>query len=217
MWIVNVIDNKGLSSIYVHVYLLVVIKVITVIIITIITFRVRHSGSEMYIGHMHLCVCVSLSLTAFPCYCTDPDVTWGNCRGCPLVVHYWVDLQLVHGFRCYDNIAPNAKCQRVLVLALWLVELHNIMMMIVIILSNSRCSRPGVIIRREIMLNLRVSAATGTTKAQTGRVKLLEYCWYFSRFIRGNSSLYLGGSETECGADAKFCIVHEGDGLHGSL
>jgi len=39
----------------------------------------------------------------------------------PLVVHYWADLQSVHGFRCYDNIAPNAKCQRVLVLALCLV------------------------------------------------------------------------------------------------
>jgi len=24
----------------------------------------------------------------------------------------------VHGFRCYDNIAPNAKCQRVLVYSL---------------------------------------------------------------------------------------------------
>ena len=23
----------------------------------------------------------------------------------PLVVHYWADLQSVHGFRCYDNIA----------------------------------------------------------------------------------------------------------------
>jgi len=31
------------------------------------------------------------------------------------------DLQSVHGFRCYDNTAPNAKCQRVLVLALCLV------------------------------------------------------------------------------------------------
>jgi len=41
--------------------------------------------------------------------------------GGPLVVHYWADLQLVHGFRCYDNIAPNAKCQRVLVLTLCLV------------------------------------------------------------------------------------------------
>ena len=31
-------------------------------------------------------------------------------------MHYWADLQSVDGIRCYDNIAPNAKCQRVLVL-----------------------------------------------------------------------------------------------------
>jgi len=37
-----------------------------------------------------------------------------------IVVHNWVDL---HGFRCCDNIAPNAKCQRVLVLTLRLVTL----------------------------------------------------------------------------------------------
>ena len=37
-------------------------------------------------------------------------------------MHYWADLQSVHGFRCYDNIVPNAKCQRVLVLALCLVS-----------------------------------------------------------------------------------------------
>ena len=53
----------------------------------------------------------------------DTDVTGGNGRGAPLVVHYWADVQSVHGFRCYDNIAPNAKCQRVLVLALCLVSL----------------------------------------------------------------------------------------------
>ena len=23
---------------------------------------------------------------------------------CPLVVHYWADLESVHGFRCYDDI-----------------------------------------------------------------------------------------------------------------
>ena len=42
-----------------------------------------------------MCVCLSvyLSLAAFPYYCTDPDVTWKNGRGCPLVVHYWPDLQ----------------------------------------------------------------------------------------------------------------------------
>jgi len=85
----------------------------------IITFRMRHSRGKMYIGHVRLCVCPSL--TAFPHYCMDPDVTWGNGRECPVVVHYWADLQSVHGFRCYDNIAPNTKCQRVLVLALWLL------------------------------------------------------------------------------------------------
>jgi len=81
-----------------------------------VTFRVRRSRGEMYIGHGRLCVC--LSLAAFPHYYTDPDVTWGNGRGSPVVTHYWADLQSVHGFRCYDNIAPNAKCQRVLIFAL---------------------------------------------------------------------------------------------------
>jgi len=27
-----------------------------------------------------------------------------------VVVHYWADLQSVHGFRCYDNTTQNAKC-----------------------------------------------------------------------------------------------------------
>jgi len=66
--------------------------------------------------------CVCLSLAAFP-YCrTDLDVTWGNGRECTLVVRYWVDLQSVRGFRCYDSIVPNTKCQRVLVVALCLVD-----------------------------------------------------------------------------------------------
>jgi len=60
----------------------------------------------MHIGHARLSVCLSvyLSLAAFPHYCTDSDVTWGMVGGCSLVVHYWADLQSVHGFRCYDNI-----------------------------------------------------------------------------------------------------------------
>jgi len=60
-------------------------------------------------------MCLCLSLAAFPYYCTNLRVTWGNGRGCPLVVHCWVDLlvhcwadlQSVHGFCCYDNIAPD--------------------------------------------------------------------------------------------------------------
>jgi len=64
---------------------------------------VRHSRGEKYIGHSRLCVYVCLFITAFPHYCTNPDVTWRNGRGCPLVVHYWADLQSVHGFCCYGN------------------------------------------------------------------------------------------------------------------
>ena len=73
----------------------------------------------MYIGHGRLSVC--LSLATFRHCCMDPDVSWGNGRRCPLVVHCWADLQS-HGFLCHDNIAPNAKCQRVLVRTLCLVH-----------------------------------------------------------------------------------------------
>jgi len=68
-----------------------------------------------------VCVSVCVSLAAFQHYCADPDITWGNDRGCLLDVRCWADLQSVHGFRCYDNIAPNAKCQLVLILAVCLV------------------------------------------------------------------------------------------------
>jgi len=51
----------------------------------------------------HVCVPVCLSAATCPHYCTDPDVTWGNGRGCPLVVHSSADLQSVHGLRCYGN------------------------------------------------------------------------------------------------------------------
>jgi len=73
----------------------------TPIICCFVTFCVTHSRGEMYSGHGCLCVC--LSFATFPHYCADPDVSCGNGRGCPIVVHYWEDLQSVHGFRCYDN------------------------------------------------------------------------------------------------------------------
>jgi len=46
---------------------------------------------------------------------------FGEWQRFPLVVHCLADLQSVHRFCCYDNIASNAICQRVLVLALCLV------------------------------------------------------------------------------------------------
>jgi len=90
-----------------------------------VTFRVRRSRGEMYIGYGRLCVCVTVCLSVphrMPTLLHGHGCNLGEYyRGCPLVVHYWAYLQSVHGFRCCDNIASNAKCQRVLVLALCLV------------------------------------------------------------------------------------------------
>ena len=76
----------------------------------IVTFRVSRRRRKMYSGHavcvcLSVCVCHCLSAAACPHYWTDADVTWRNGRGCPLVVHFWVDLQSVHRLCCYNTIA----------------------------------------------------------------------------------------------------------------
>ena len=55
---------------------------------------------------MCLSVCLSICLSAAACphYFTDPDVTWGSGRGCPLVVQCWADLQSAYRLRCCGNI-----------------------------------------------------------------------------------------------------------------
>jgi len=71
-------------------------------------------------------VSVSVCLSAAAClhYCTDPDVTWGSDRGCPLVVHYCADLQSVHWLRCYGNITRTRNVSEyMLVLAVCIVPL----------------------------------------------------------------------------------------------
>jgi len=61
---------------------------------------------NVYWSWLSVCLCVFLSVPhRIPHYCMDPDVTWGNSRGCPLVVHYWPDLKSVHGFCCYEMSA----------------------------------------------------------------------------------------------------------------
>ena len=78
----------------------------------VVTFCVSRRRRKMYCGHarlfvcVSLCVCLSVCLSAAvrPHYCTDPDVTWGRGRGCPLVVHYWADVQSGYGLSCYGNI-----------------------------------------------------------------------------------------------------------------
>jgi len=56
------------------------------------------------VTHVCLCVSVCLSVAVCPHYCTDPDVTWGRGRGCPVVVQYWAELQSGHGLQFYGNI-----------------------------------------------------------------------------------------------------------------
>jgi len=54
-----------------------------------------------------VCLCMSVCLSVrgrTPTLLHGPDVTWRHGRGCPLVVHFWADLQSVHGLRCYGNI-----------------------------------------------------------------------------------------------------------------
>ena len=62
-------------------------------------------------GCLSVCASVCLSFAAFPYYCTDPDVTWGNGRGDRYSCV--ANLQSVHGFRSDDNIhvcKPIALC-----------------------------------------------------------------------------------------------------------
>jgi len=51
-------------------------------------------------------VCVYLCVCPRPHAYTllsGPGCNLGSGRGCPLVVHYWADLQSVNGLRCYGN------------------------------------------------------------------------------------------------------------------
>jgi len=91
-----------------------------------------------------VCVCLSvcLFLAACPHYCTDPGITWGIVGVPPSCV-------LLGGFAigAHDNIAPNVKCQQVLVLALSLVVIIMIMIRVLLPLlfnhhhNRRRCRR----------------------------------------------------------------------------
>jgi len=71
----------------------------------LITFCVSRGQRKMYCGHARLCVCLSVSVRGrMPTLLHGPGYNLGSGRGCPLVVHYWADLQSVHGLRCNGNI-----------------------------------------------------------------------------------------------------------------
>jgi len=78
-----------------------------------------HCGLSVFLS---VCLTVCLSVAACLHYCTDSDVTWGSGKGCPLVVHYWVNLQSGHGLHCYGNITQMRNVSEyMIVLALCLV------------------------------------------------------------------------------------------------
>ena len=49
-----------------------------------------------------ICVCLSVR-GRMPTLLHGPGCNLGSRRGCPLVVHYWADLQSLHALRCYGN------------------------------------------------------------------------------------------------------------------
>ena len=77
----------------------------------------------MYCGRTRLCVGLSVR-SRMPTLLHGTGLTCGNGRGCPLVVHYWADLQWVHGLRYYGNITRTRNVSEyMLLLALCLVQL----------------------------------------------------------------------------------------------
>jgi len=51
-----------------------------------------------------VCLCVCLSVRGrMPTLLHGPGCNLGEWWGIPLLVHYWADLQSVHGLRCYGN------------------------------------------------------------------------------------------------------------------
>jgi len=149
---------------------------------------VRRSQTEMYIGlgREYVYLCVRLSLAAFSYYCENPDVTLKNGRRWPLVVHYWANLQSVHGFRCYDNIPPNAKCQRVLVLALCLVAIAIVIINANIIVTLPREHAAGelykISLRGSDYVRIRPCSAA-PIRSRCGRPLIVTFCIEVARHV----------------------------------
>jgi len=64
----------------------------------------RRSRGEMYSGHGRLCVCLRAYPSPHSHTTTRTRINLGHHTGCPPVVHYWADLQSMHGFRCCGNM-----------------------------------------------------------------------------------------------------------------
>ena len=70
----------------------------------LLTLQVSRRRHEMYSIRLYVCLSVSVH-GRMPTLLHRPGCNLGEWYGCPLVVHYWADLQSVHGLDCYDNTA----------------------------------------------------------------------------------------------------------------
>jgi len=82
-------------------------KFVTYFFLTeLVTFRVRRSRGEMYSGHCRLCVCVPVCLSVpwlIPTLLHGPGCKLGEWYVVPSSCALWANLQLLHGFRCYET------------------------------------------------------------------------------------------------------------------
>jgi len=91
-------------------------------------FHASRRRCKMCSGHGRLCVCLSVP-RHIPTLLHGPGCNLGEWQAVPTVVHYWVDLQSVHGFRCYDNTARTRNVSECLYsLHAWLScnQLHSV-------------------------------------------------------------------------------------------
>jgi len=92
---------QGLCSVLTFKYVSRVLLSFNICLTSFVTF----CWSKMYIGHGRLHVCLSVP-RHISTLLHGPGRNLGELIRfwCTLVVHYWSDLQSVHGFHCYDNI-----------------------------------------------------------------------------------------------------------------
>jgi len=140
---------------------------------------------KMYCGQARLCVCLSVCLSAAACqqYCTDPDVTWGVVGRCPLVVHYWADLQSVHGLRCYGNITRtrNVSEYEYMLVLLCLVYFCHVLRFNVFFILPSLVIRCYNIIRQELFsCTDRASTRRQIISSELPAMMQLNWCTVYS-------------------------------------
>ena len=87
----------------------------------LVTFCIRYSQAKcILVAAICVFLSVCLSCTAFIHYCTHPDVTLGNSRGCTV----GRICNRCSGFVAMATNMPNGKCQRVL-LVIGLCSFHT--------------------------------------------------------------------------------------------